>query len=113
MQLTHASKVLSIISHTVSRSPSCLTKMMLRIVEVDTAPGLIVSEELTEMSHMPEPHTAAQTLRSTAAGQKYAQNIRFVYLWRYIKSLVYSQLLCLEESSPASAPVVSSHTVYF
>lgn len=48
-------------------------------VEFCAAFGLTVSEKMTETIHMPEPHTAARTLRTTAVGQEYVSHRVLLY----------------------------------
>ena len=64
----------------VSTSPRALTRMMGVIVVSCQDFGLTVSEEKTEAMHLwSHPHTASNTLRIEAAGQRYKQTTEFVY----------------------------------
>lgn len=64
----------------MSRSPLGFSEyMMMLTVEFCAAFGLTVSEKKTETIHMPEPHTAARTLRTTAVGQEYVSHRVMLY----------------------------------
>ena len=64
----------------VSRSPHGLAKMMAIIVEVSEAFGLTVSEKKTETMCMPPRSVEAEQFQTMAAGQRYTQTNRLVYL---------------------------------
>ena len=65
----------------VSTSPRGLTRMMGVIVVACQELGLTVSEKKTEAMHLwSHPHTASNTLRIEAAGQRYKQTTEVVYL---------------------------------
>lgn len=66
---------------TVLRSPSGVTKVAVTTAGVLAALGLTVLEKKTETMHMPEPHTAARTLRIAGVSQDYSSEQR-IYLPR-------------------------------